>query len=75
MYRAAEEILDVNQYNTAIDNANEVYANALPYMEKALELNPDDVYSMQNLKELYYRLRMTEKYDAITAKLDAIMGY
>ena len=74
MYRAAEEILDVNQYNSAIDKANEVYAKALPYMEKALELSPNDIYTMQNLKELYYRLRMTDKYDAITAKLDAIMG-
>ena len=74
MYREAETIMDVNQYNTAIDKANEVYANALPYMEKALELNPNDQFTMQNLKELYYRLRMTEKYDAITARLDAITG-
>ena len=74
MYRAAETIMDVSQYNAAIDKANEVYANALPYMEKALQLNPTDVYTMQMLKELYYRLRMTEKYDAITAKLNALDG-
>ena len=70
MYRDAETIMDVNLYNTAIDSANEVYTNALPYMEKALQLSPDDPYTMQNLKELYYRLRMTEKYDAINAKLE-----
>jgi len=69
MYRAAETIMDVNQYNTAIDNANEVYTNALPFMEKAHQLNPEDVYTMQNLRELYYRLRMTDKYDAINAKM------
>ena len=72
MYREAESIMDVNQYNTAVDNANEVYAMALPYMEKALQLSPNDVYTMQNLKELYYRLRMTDKYDAINAKLEAL---
>ena len=74
MYRDAETILDVNRYNTAVDNANEVYAMALPYMEKALQLSPNDVYTMQNLKELYYRMRMTDKYDAISAKLNAIEG-
>jgi len=72
MYRDAEDILDVNQYNTAIDNANEVYAMALPYMEKALQISPDDIYTMQNLKELYYRMRMTDKYDAINARINAL---
>jgi len=70
MFREANDIMDVSQYNAAVDAANEVYANALPNMEKALQLNPDDVYTMQNLKELYYRMGLTEKYDAITAKLD-----
>jgi len=37
-----------------------------------LELKPNDVYTMNNLKELYYRLKQTDKYDAIKAKLDAI---
>ena len=72
MYREAESIMNVNEYNTAVDNANEVYAMALPYMEKALQLSPDDVYTMQNLKELYYRLRMTDKYDAINARINAL---
>ncbi len=51
-----------------------VYAKALPYMEKAYELKPDDVYSMRSLKELYYRLKMTDKYNAVKAKLDVIDG-
>ena len=51
--------------------ANVVYAKALPYMEKAYELKPDDVYAMRSLKELYYRLKQTDKYNAIKAKLDA----
>jgi tetratricopeptide (TPR) repeat protein len=72
MYKAAETIMDVNQYNTAIDKANETYTMALPYMEKALQLNPDDIYTMQNLKELYYRLGMTDKYNVINAKLEAL---
>lgn len=72
MFMKANDIMDVKKYTEAIDIANAVYAKALPYMEKALELKPDDAFAMRSLKELYYRLKMTDKYDIIKAKLDAI---
>jgi tetratricopeptide (TPR) repeat protein len=72
MFKAANEIMDVKKYSDAIDQANTIYAKALPYMEKAHELKPDDVYAMRSLQELYYRLKMTDKYTVIKAKLDAI---
>ncbi|MGD0756943.1 MAG: tetratricopeptide repeat protein [Bacteroidales bacterium] len=72
MFKAANEIMDVKKYSDAVDQANTVYAKALPYMEKAHELKPDDVYAMRSLQELYYRLKMTDKYTVIKAKLDAI---
>jgi tetratricopeptide (TPR) repeat protein len=72
LFKAANEIMDVKKYSDAIDQANTVYAKALPYMEKAHELKPDDVYAMRSLQELYYRLKMTDKYTVIKAKLDAI---
>jgi tetratricopeptide (TPR) repeat protein len=74
MFVKANEIMDVKKYTEAIDQANLVYSKALPYMEKALELKPDDVYAMRSLKELYYRLKMTDKYNAVKAKLDIIDG-
>ena len=72
MFKAANEIMDVKKYSEAIDQANAVYAKALPSMEKALELKPDDIYTMRSLQELYYRLKQTDKYTAIKAKLDAM---
>jgi tetratricopeptide (TPR) repeat protein len=77
MFLKANEIMDVKKYSEAIDQANAVYAKALPYMEKALELKPDDTYAMGSLRELYYRFKTKDpsfapKYDAIKAKLDAI---
>ena len=72
MFVKANEIMDVKKYTDAVDLANAVYAKALPYMEKAYELKPDDTYSMRSLKELYYRLKQTDKYNAIKAKLDVI---
>jgi len=72
MFLKANDIMDVNKYNAAIEEAMSVFGKALPYMEKAYELKPDDVFAMRSLKELYYRLKMTEKYDAIKAKLDVL---
>ncbi len=74
MFTKANEIMDVNEYTKAIEQANGVYAKALPYMEKAHELKPDDVDTMRRLQELYYRLKMTDKYQAIKAKADAAEG-
>jgi hypothetical protein len=72
MFKAANDIMDVKKYSEAVDKANEVYSKALPYMEKAYKLNPEDVYTMRSLKELYYRMKMTDKYNEINAKLSAI---
>jgi tetratricopeptide (TPR) repeat protein len=76
MIKAANDIMDVKEYSKAIDVANAVYAKALPYMEKAHELNPDDIYTMRSLQELYYRLRQKDpslnaKYEEIRVKINA----
>jgi tetratricopeptide (TPR) repeat protein len=71
MFKVANDIVDMKKYTEAVDQANAVYAKALPYMEKALELKPNDTYAMGQCKELYYRLKMTDKYNAIKARLDA----
>jgi tetratricopeptide (TPR) repeat protein len=71
MFVKANEIMDVKKYSDAVDEANAVYAKALPYMEKAHELNPEDIYAMRSLQELYYRLKKTDKYEEIKAKLSA----
>lgn len=77
MFIKANEIMDVNEYSKAIDEANAIYEKALPFMEKAIELSPDDIFTMRGLQELYYRLKQKDpslapKYDAVKARLDAI---
>jgi tetratricopeptide (TPR) repeat protein len=74
MFLKANDIMDVKLYNDAIDKANAVYAKALPYMEKALELKPDDIFALKSLQELYYRLKQKDpslnaKYEAVRAKI------
>ncbi|HOW10216.1 MAG TPA: tetratricopeptide repeat protein [Bacteroidales bacterium] len=72
MFVKANDIMDVNKYNAAIEEAMGVFSKALPYMEKANELKPDDIFSLRGLKELYYRLKMTDKYNVVKAKLDTL---
>ena len=77
MNTKANEIMDIKKYNEAVDQLNIVYAKALPFMEKAYELKPDDVYTMSRLQELYYRLKtrdpvLNQKYLNIKAKIDAV---
>jgi tetratricopeptide (TPR) repeat protein len=77
MFQKANEIMDVKKYSDAIDVANAVYAKALPPMERAYELKPDDIYAMRGLQELYYRLKakdpsLADKYATMKAKIDAI---
>jgi tetratricopeptide (TPR) repeat protein len=68
----ANEIMDVEKYKAAIDEANKVYGEALPYMERANELQPDDFFTLRGLQELYYRLQEKEKYEEVKAKADSI---
>ena len=73
----ANDIIDIAQYNAAIDEANEVFKKALPYMEAALNYQPDNVDVMNTLKELYFRLRqidpsLTSKYNEINAKINSL---
>jgi len=77
MIEKANEIMDVQKYSDAIDLANAEYEKALPYMEKAHELNPNDEFAMRSLRELYYRMRskdpsLNAKYEEIKAKLDSL---
>lgn len=75
MFQKANEIMDVTKYNAAVGEANAVFIKAIPFFEKASTLKPDDVDSLKNLKELYFRLRTVNpeyeaKYNAIMKKLE-----
>ncbi|MEZ5010439.1 MAG: tetratricopeptide repeat protein [Bacteroidales bacterium] len=74
MFDKANEIMDNAKYNAAVEEAKKVFAKAIPYMERALELKDDDLDTMKSLKELYYRLQMTDKYNAIVSRIEEIEG-
>ena len=75
MFQKANEIMDAAKYNAAVGEANEVFMKAIPYFEKAYSLKPDDMDSLRNLKELYFRLRTVKpeyetKYNEVMKKLE-----
>jgi tetratricopeptide (TPR) repeat protein len=75
MFQKANEIMDVNKYNAAVGEANAIFVKAIPHFEKANSLNPDDVDTLKNLKELYFRLRTVypeyeSKYNETVKKLE-----
>lgn len=75
MFQKANEIMDAQKYNVAVGEANAIFIKAIPFFEKAYELKPDDVDSLKNLKELYFRLRTVNpqyetKYNEVMKKLE-----
>lgn len=59
----------VKEYDAQKLLADEMLHKSLPYLEKSLELMPEDVNTMVSLKEIYTRLGMTEKLKDINEKL------
>lgn len=72
MVEKANAIMDNEEYEKAKKAAEEQFAKALPYMEKAHELTPDDIATLETLKILYYRMQMMEKHEVTVKKLSEV---
>ena len=52
--------------------AQDYFKQSLPYLEKARELEPDDVKVLSTLQTVYARLGMSDKAEEIEAKLEQL---
>lgn len=68
-FEKANEIMDNKAYQIACDAAMATLRKAVPYMERAHEVNPKDKFTLENLKTVYYRLQMTDKLKEVEEKL------
>jgi tetratricopeptide (TPR) repeat protein len=59
----------VTKYKAAKAEADLVFDQALPYLEKAYALNPEDKETMRSLKDIYIRQGNDDKYNEMKAKL------
>ena len=62
------------EFDRLKDLADEEFAKAIPLLERALEIRPNEEATMETLRTLYYRLRtkfpeMEEKYNDMVKKL------
>jgi len=56
------------QYEIEKNKSDDQFKIAVPYLEKAVEFNPKDNYILEQLKNLYYRLKMMDKFEALNKK-------
>jgi tetratricopeptide (TPR) repeat protein len=71
MYEEANKLNEIDEYEQAKAFADDEVVKALPYIEKAHEIDPDDIETMKTLKTLYYRMKLDDKYDKIIKELEA----
>jgi len=70
MANAANNIKSNDEFAKAKQAYDEKFKAAEPYLEKALELNPNDKSTLSSLKQLYVRTGEKEKYDRVKATMD-----
>ena len=61
-----------DKYEEEKNKADIEFKKAIPYMEKAHEINPTDKFTLESLKTLYYRLKMLDKHAEIMEKMKNI---
>ena len=71
-FNKCNEIMDNKKFKECVAQADEIFKESLPYLEKAHELDPKEINTLETLKVLYYRLHMYDKRDQIIKELDAI---
>jgi tetratricopeptide (TPR) repeat protein len=73
IFQEADKMVnDMTKYNETKLKFEERWKQALPYLEKALELNPNDYNTMLSLKQLYSRTSQMDKLKVINEKLKAV---
>ncbi len=63
---------DYAKYDELKEKRQNVYKNAMPYLEKALEARPDYLEVAKSLYGIYQQLGETSKADAVKAKIDVL---
>jgi tetratricopeptide (TPR) repeat protein len=60
---------DIKRYDELKKQRIDMFNSALPYLEKAYELSPENEYVKSGLRSAYIWLEKTDKYKALKAKM------
>jgi tetratricopeptide (TPR) repeat protein len=72
IYEDASRISDNTEFEKMQVQGDEMLKSAIPYMQKASQIDPADRYSLETLKTIYYRLKMDTEYQDVVSKLNAL---
>jgi|WetSurSiteA1Bulk_404760.scaffolds.fasta_scaffold00052_24 tetratricopeptide (TPR) repeat protein len=72
IYEDASKISDNTEFEKVQKQGDEMLKAAIPFMQKANELEPSDRVPLETLKTIFYRLKMTEQYDEVVRKLSTL---
>jgi tetratricopeptide (TPR) repeat protein len=72
IYEDASKITDNVAYEKARMEGDDVLKQAIPYMEKAHEIDSTDKPSLETLKTIFYRLKMDDQYNKVVEQLKAL---
>lgn len=62
---------DTKKYDELSEQRKEIYKEALPYLEKVMEMDPNNREAMRTTMNIHYQLGNNDKAEAIQAKLDS----
>ena len=65
---------DQKKYEKLKEKKKKYYEEALPYLQKAIELEPNNVGAIQTLMNMYYQLGQSKKAENFRKKLDSIQN-
>ena len=63
---------DIAKYDQLKEDLNEVWRKCIPYCEKALEYDPNDLEVLKLLSQFYYKLDNLDGYKEINAKIELL---
>jgi len=73
IFQEADKMInDMTKYNETKMKFEQRWKEALPYLEKALELSPNDYNTLISLKQLYSRTSQMDKLKVINEKLKVV---
>ncbi|WP_392388828.1 tetratricopeptide repeat protein [Flavobacterium piscinae] len=70
MNKLGNSAKDNKRYDELKVQRENVFKEALPYLEKVVELSPNNLEAKQTLLNVYTSLDMTEKYKALKATMN-----
>tara|TARA_B100000886_G_scaffold260151_1_gene185049 strand:+ start:22322 stop:23614 length:1293 start_codon:yes stop_codon:yes gene_type:complete len=63
---------DIAKYDQLKEDLNDVWRKCIPYCEKALEYDPNDVEVLKLLSQFYYKLDNLDGFKEINAKIEEL---